>query len=67
MGFHFYDMVLQFSTVYFIFGQTWDENFNTLPNLSRYDFNIKKSIYFKNMLTKFHEIQEPVTIFFNLM
>ena len=41
MGIHFNDMVPDFSTVYFVFSQIWNLNFNTLGSLSRYHFNIK--------------------------
>ena len=61
MGLQFYDMVPQFSTVYFVFSQIWNKNFNMLRTLSIYNFNIKLSIYVKKVLTKFHENQGPVT------
>ena len=51
----FNDMVPQYSTIYFVLSQIWNENFNMLQFLSRYHFNIKSvHIY---MLTKFHENQ----------
>ena len=40
VGIHFYGMVPQFSTVYFVFSQIWNGHFYTLRSLSRYHFNI---------------------------
>ena len=41
VGIHFYDMVPQFSTVYFVFSKISKLNFNMMWSLSRYHFNIK--------------------------
>ena len=40
MGTHVYDMVPQFSTVYYVFRQIWSYIFYALHSLSRYHFNI---------------------------
>ena len=40
-GKSFFAKVPQYSTVYFVFSQIWNSNFNTLRSLSRYHFNIK--------------------------
>ena len=40
VGIHFYSMVPQFSTVYFVFSQIWNKHLYRLRSLSRYHFNI---------------------------
>ena len=63
-GVHFYSMVSKFSTVYFLFSQIWNKHFTGCGLCQDTISTYKLSIYVKNMWTKFHEIQGPVTYFF---
>ena len=68
VGIYFYSMVPQFSTVYFLYSVKFGINIFTGCSLCQDTISTYKlSIYVKNMYTKFHEIQGPVTYFFNLM
>ena len=62
-GHSFYDMVSQFSTVY-LYSIEFGIKILTCWGLCQTAISTQKlSIYVKNMLTKFHEIQGPVTYF----